>query len=235
MNILYRPALFTIASASIFSATTRNTFKCDQAILPVQPPIQKPNSKYTLPVQLMDAQFIANGIRQVTFLLIDAYQLGLYIPQKTKQNLKASSRWREEYVADRWMSHNPFYLSDLLLNDLTLCVSPVKDTDGSHIRGGFLRLIAKEMKLKKLEKTKEFSDNIEAFSKMFPSTPIPKDSIVIFQKTGDVMNCFIGERKLGVVSDPLIINNLIGGYLNGSYISPSFFNSVANGLETLFK
>ena len=93
--------------------------------------------------RIQDFKILGVGVRQVTFIKFNAYAAALYIQNKSLENL--GSRWKEEYTPDKLLKtpESTFFINDLLKkgNSLKLVIKTCRNTDGPHLRNGFLKML----------------------------------------------------------------------------------------------
>ena len=111
-------------------------------------------------------ELLGIGIRKVTFIGVEAYVLGLYIPSSAILLLSQLSSSYEE--------NDSLFEALIARTSMAAVIVPVRNTDLAHIRDGFIRSVIarrnQEMKEKKLVSTEEISayrDKIDAQLKLF--------------------------------------------------------------------
>ena len=202
-------------------------------------------SKWTTPGG-QSQTLIGTGVRAVTFMNFHAYSMGFYLDASTR--LK-SSRWQSEFAPSKWTSSNPesrnYYMNDLWKNSsgMSLIITPVRPTDGVHLRNGFLKLLENRLKKEVAEKRistdqkVEIDKALDRFKQLFPSKAIAKGTRIVFSTTRDQggLLCSIAGQEMGRIDSEMLAEWFFSGYLLGDEISPSFVKSVGHGLYSFIK
>jgi hypothetical protein len=231
------------ATCAAFSSTLVN-FHAESPLLPLfeMEPSGKARFPRKIKVENETRDLFAVGVRQVTFLSVNAYSLGLYGQLCALKN----SRWKQEYLPSKWSktsSESSFYLSDLLRIPLTIAINPVRATDGTHLRNGWIRLLSKRFQkespsMSVLEREK-FQDSLQKFRGAFPSGVFPSGSMILFSTLADGrMICELEGREaqpLGFVENEHLIRWFFEAYLLDESISPTFVSSIGQRLGSFFR
>ncbi|KAI8897070.1 chalcone-flavanone isomerase-domain-containing protein [Globomyces pollinis-pini] len=186
------------------------------------------------------------GVRQVTFLYVNAYTISLYVSDEVKKRLQSTSRWREEYTPSKWNANggesNWFLrnLIDMEPSTLALQIIPVRDTDGTHLRNGLVRFLTQQFSINRSHLTTEeqalFHQSIQSFRTAFPSTSIPQGTRIVFLKNRDILLIQVGESQPTEITNNYLTKWFFDSYLSGTVpLSDSFSKNVGNGLDSIVR
>lgn len=189
---------------------------------------------------------IGTGVRAVTFMNFHAYSMAFYLDASTRLN---SSRWQTEFAPSKWSASNPesqnYYMNDLWekSSGMSLMITPVRPTDGVHLRNGFLKLLQNRLKKEVAQQSistdqkVEIDKALDGFKQLFPSKAISKGSKIVFSTTQDEggLLCSIAGQEMGRIDNKILAEWFFTGYLLGDEISPSFVKSVGQGLYEFVK
>lgn len=191
-------------------------------------------------------KLVGTGVRAVTVLQFHAYSMAFYIGPDTIKRLQSSSRWNQEFCSVKWTEKNAesreYFLKSLVQepSEMTILITPVRPTDGVHLRNGFIKLLQTRFQKEIAQKTvtdaerKEISESLEKFKTLFPSRTVDKGTRLSFELQSDgLLCCSIAGKVMGVVENKKVASWFFEGYLLGDEISPSFVRGVGLGLETL--
>ncbi|KAJ3089663.1 hypothetical protein HK102_005808 [Quaeritorhiza haematococci] len=135
-------------------------------------------------------EIVGLGARQVTFLNVSVYVLGLYIEKEALRKLQSSPlsskystidflNWADDGLLVKGIVRRP----DV---ELSLRIEPVRNTNGAHLRGGFMRFLqkryAKEEKSLTPEERKDIVSNISEFNAKFPMGVVRTGESLVFTK-----------------------------------------------------
>ncbi|KAI8821020.1 chalcone isomerase [Fimicolochytrium jonesii] len=180
------------------------------------------------------------GVRQVTFLNVSVYTIGYYISTPSIARLRSSPSFK---------SYTPATLSDFtapLTRDtstpLALRISPVRNTDGPHLRNGFMRILTRQLAAEDAMLTPEEKKGVlEAMDELraaFPAGKVAKGEVFVFVKTegGELRMVHEGVEKT-VVRNRWVAERFFEGYLldGKKVISEKLRKSIAEGLEHIIK
>ncbi|KAL2919581.1 hypothetical protein HK105_200493 [Polyrhizophydium stewartii] len=193
------------------------------------------------------AELVGLGVRQVTLLRVSVYTAALYVDDQVRRRLRASSRWAQEFAADklvagqadaRWFAH------DLAAADasgvVALRIEPVRNTDGPHLRNGFERFLNARLR-EEIQRgafgdadQAAFARALDEFRALFPAGVIRKGTPLVFARLpGGRLHVEIEGRPVGVVDSPVLAEWVIEGYLRTPPISPPLVASAADGLQAI--
>ena len=246
---------FSAASLGILSMNRKSILAdIDSTKKPplLSPIALEPHGKVFFPLQLEPNgaeegfELVGLGVRQVTFLNFNAYSLAFYIGKSTVERLKSTSRWLQEFSIAKWNQTNAegsnFFLKDLVGNPkshIAIMISPVRPTDGSHLRNGFIRMLQSRFEKEKARMSSKdqllVQEGLSQFKTLFSSSLIPKGTRILFKKSGAQITCHVDEKVAGSITNPYIASWFFEGYLMGQHISPSLVSSCATGLYKLFE
>jgi hypothetical protein len=178
---------------------------------------------------------LGQGIRQVTFLYIDAYEIKLHLSKDEPKRLVNSTRWKQEYTIEKFLKpiEQNWFVQDLVKNsDLAIEIIPCRVTDGVHLRNGFIRMLQQRLSTATdLERT-DFNEALKTFRAMIPNKSIAKGSSMMFYKKNDVMQVYLENTELGNIKSNTLSKWFFEQYLT-SAVTPSFTNSIANALANI--
>ncbi|UZJ52617.1 hypothetical protein CBS101457_001937 [Exobasidium rhododendri] len=225
-------------------------------------PIILPTPTTTLPTTCNELRLIGLGVRTVSFLRVKVYVAGLYVDSNALKRLENIEGWKG-YEKD-WMMKGHGEISGeklvaaLLDRGITCAIRiiPVRPTDFSHLRDGFVRAIQGRAKLaRKQSHLSESSDealavSLQALKEAFPRTSLPKgqplDLFFTPSSSGAGLDLTLeeGGKVLGIVESPRgsdesqygVARQLMLAYLaDKDEISKPFKESVALGFEQVIR
>ncbi|KAI8344232.1 chalcone isomerase [Chlamydoabsidia padenii] len=184
-------------------------------------------------------RLIGLGARQVSFLNINVYVLGMYMKSEDIHQLQLDPKWKHFDKAD-FLAKEDLALS--LLNqpvDVSIRIVPVRNTNTQHLRDGFTRSLLQRMRQQSKTMTedeeKEILDAIRDFKTKFVNAKVKKDTEFVFTKTkeGTFKMEYLG-KDLGTVNNKWLAVNFIMTYLNPDIpASEAALHSIANGFDSL--
>ncbi|KAI8927522.1 chalcone isomerase, partial [Entophlyctis helioformis] len=192
-------------------------------------------------------ELVGQGIRQVTFLYVSVYTAGIYVNDALKKRIQSSSRWRQEYSADKLIKGEgeaKWFARDLVDgrngSEISLRIDPVRNTDGPHLRNGFVRFLTARLRQEEagMSETERasFADALDAFRSLFPAGVVRPGQALVFTRLSDgrLRGEFNGAET-GIVANAALSQWVMEGYLHSqpAAISPFLVSSVAQGLERL--
>ncbi|KAJ3326142.1 hypothetical protein HDV06_000018 [Boothiomyces sp. JEL0866] len=152
----------------------------------------EPNTKTLIPNTVLNRfHLVGLGARKVTFLNITAYTISFYLPKKK-------------------------FLESEIYDECCLQIIPFRDTDGAHLRNGFIRLLNKQSE-------KPTEKEIQEFKGLLAIKHFKKQSRLVFYKNGNILAVYFNDQLLGSMEGRLG-ELLIKGYFTN--VSPSFTQSV---------
>ncbi|KAF7730538.1 hypothetical protein EC973_001919 [Apophysomyces ossiformis] len=225
-------------------------FTCDQKIVYAEAAntgyagtVEEPETKISFPVYLNVhsewKRLIGLGVRQVSFLNINVYVVGLYMRDQDMEKLRALEGWKNfdksEFLGNEELAtgllEQPY--------DITVRVVPNRATNTQHLRDGFTRSLLTRMREQSKDLTEEqeaeILDGIRDFKSRFASANVKKDTEFIFTKTkeGGLRMEFEG-KDLGTVQCKWLAINFVMGYLNPKAPASELARQdIANGFEKL--
>lgn len=195
------------------------------------------------PSYIKDFTLLGIGVRQVTFINFNAYAVALYMQSKSILNL--GSRWKQEYTPAKLLNppESEFYISDLLKEgkSLKLVIKTARNTDGPHLRNGFLKMLDTKFKsqtdLSLLEKENVEKD-LQKFKSSWPIKGTFKkgSSVVVTREENESLNIEFPDNP--EFSGFSISNAKISQWFFKSYLAPggvseSLRQSVSVGLKNV--
>ncbi|SAM03129.1 hypothetical protein [Absidia glauca] len=209
---------------------------------PVYPgAVEDPSSHLLFPVYLDTnkdwKRLIGLGVRQVSFLHINVYVLGLYMRSEDIGELQSDPKWKD-FDKAKFLENEELALS--LLHqpiDISIRVVPVRNTNAQHLRDGFTKALIQRMRSQKLSEAEEqkIQQAIKDFNTKFMSAKIKKDTELVFTKTrkNELKMEYQGE-DMGTVADPWVAVNFIMTYLSpDAPASEDALQDIATGFDNL--
>jgi hypothetical protein len=179
---------------------------------------------------------LGEGIRQVTFLYVNAYEIKLHIPKESIKRLQSTTRWTHEFTVEKFLKPigQNWFVSDLVEHsDLAIEIVPCRATDGAHLRNGFVRLLNQRLAKANEKERSDYENSVTIFRGIIPNKPVPKGASMMFYKQKDLLKVYYDGQELGAVQSPTLTRWFFEQYLT-STATPSFTNSVAKGLHQIF-
>ncbi|KAF5094168.1 hypothetical protein D0Z00_003678 [Geotrichum galactomycetum] len=233
----------------------------DEGVRLVQPETTCPPFPAQLDLPQDKYQLLGVGVRTVSFLSFHVYALGIYIAERDRQlahdvlaEAKVLDPEHEGSLESALLDHDQStkIISHLLDHDISLDlrIVPVRNTDFSHLRDGFVRQILAHPLFKQLSRLEDeavgeslgagVNDLKVAFSRKLKA---PKSTILHMTrlKTGELaMSYYQGKNEkdaevleLGIVKDKNLSKILMLQYLAGKNVSSE--SARVNAVEGLAK
>ena len=178
-----------------------------------------------LEVEEKKFRLVAWGVRTVSFLRIQVYNVGLYIPE-TEYNVLPT------YSLSHISANDPFsILIRIFSYPLLLRIIPVRNTDFAHLRDGFVRSTTQRLGKVDDPAEKEAIDRATVeFKKLFPGGKLKKGEVLSVLQWGPEVRLYVGggmEEDLGAVKNDEFARGLMGAYLVGeNVVSPDLLRKL---------
>lgn len=164
-------------------------------------------------------RLVAWGVRTVSFLRIQVYNVGLYIPEKEYQVLPTYALSHVDM--EPWSTFIRIFAYPLILR-----IIPVRNTDYAHLRDGFIK--SATSRLKKYPEGDERKDLVETsitkFKALFPKSKLKRGEVLSIMQDGAELRLFAGENMQedwGAVKNDDLARGLMNAYLTGeNVVSP---------------
>lgn len=171
------------------------------------------------PTSIGNFHLLGHGVRSVTFVGFKVYAIGLYLRDSDRksiteiltpeqiENLEDAEK-STELISQVWEKA-----------EMKIRICPVRNTDFSHLKDGFIKLILANPMLKQNTQISEGLDEIREIFKKFRGS-VPKNHVMMLETDHGKLsfsyeNTSTGEIKhLGTVNEPLISKCLIVSYLS---------------------
>ena len=184
-------------------------------------PVQGATDNFPGTVEIAGERFklVAWGVRTVSFLGIQVYNVGLYIPESQLEVLPTYAL--SNVGMEPWSSLIRIFSSPLLLR-----IIPVRNTDYAHLRDGFIRSTTQRLKKYSDEdiRKQEVEESIQKFKGLFPRAKLRKGEVLSIVQWGPELRLFVGdgmEEDLGSVKNDDLARGLMSAYLVGdNVVSP---------------
>jgi hypothetical protein len=179
------------------------------------------NFPETIEVEGIKEKFrlVAWGVRTVSFLRIQVYNVGLYIPESQVDVLPTYSL--SDAGGDPWPALIRMYPYPLLLR-----IIPVRNTDYAHLRDGFVRSTQSRLAKYADEDVRKglVEDSVTMFKALFPKSKMKKGEVLSIVQKGPELKLYVGdhmEEDMGSVKNDDLARGLMSAYLVGdSVVSP---------------
>lgn len=180
-------------------------------------------------------ELVGLGVRTVSFLRVQVYSVGTYFAPEALQRLKGS-----QMIAE---GQGEAIVASLLdaPYDTTIRIVPVKNTDHSHLRDGFVRAMLARLKAATAAKTISDEEaeaaglSIELFRGFFPTGKVPRGkSLLLIRRGSDGALLLEYEDKLlGTLDNKFLAKELMLAYFadNGKEISSKMKTDVLEGFK----
>ncbi|KAK3815240.1 MAG: chalcone-flavanone isomerase-domain-containing protein [Benniella sp.] len=187
------------------------------------------------------ARLLGLGVRKITFLKVQVYVVGLYIKASDLDDHNSRFRALPEVQkfqrTDQQSADIAFRAIVQTPIELILRIQPVRNTNGPHLRDGFIRNLtqaAKEQKLSDIE-NEEAMQGIMELKNLFPKGKINTNQALLFHRTPDgTLTVQLDGEALGSTRNTWVIENVFFGYLQGEHpISEKARDSIAEGIQNL--
>ncbi|KAI8060045.1 chalcone-flavanone isomerase-domain-containing protein [Gongronella butleri] len=242
-----RPLLYwatgLAAAGTLAAATYPSTAHMDAPKTAYAGTVEDPETHLRFPVYLQANQewqrLIGLGVRQVSFLNLNVYVVGLYMKSEDIGQLLKHPSWKH-FSKDQFLSDEALAVSLLQQPvDVSVRIVPVRNTNTQHLRDGFTRSLVSRMKDQAKDLTEEdetmILEGIREFKTKFFNAKVKKDSEFVFTKTkeGSLRMEYEG-KEIGVVNNKWVAINFIMTYLNPYAPASSLaLESMANGFDKL--
>jgi Chalcone isomerase like len=169
---------------------------------------------------------VAWGVRTVSFLRIQVYNVGLYIPESQYAVLPTYA------LSDG--DTNPFpAMTGMYTCPLLLRIIPVRNTDYVHLRDGFVKSAVQRLPEYDAvdDRRRRMAVSIGKFKGLFPKSKMKKGEVLSVLKWGPDLHLYTGDGMkghLGQVTDDAFAQALMGAYLVGDDVVSS---NLLNNLE----
>eukprot|EP00842_Homolaphlyctis_polyrhiza_P006981 jgi/Hompol1/872/HPOL_004035-RA len=186
------------------------------------------------------------GVRQVTFLSISVYTAAIYIDESIRKRISESSRWNQEFDAEKLTKvghpEGKWFVRDLAEweGEISVRVDPVRNTDGPHLRNGFVRFLTARLREEEAsmseQERKSFMYALDSFRQKFPAGTVRTGQSLIFTRTADTKSIRVefDGIETGVVTNVHLARWVIEGYLRSEpSICPTLLKSVASGIKDI--
>ena len=161
-------------------------------------------------------RLVAFGLRTISFLHFKVYNVGLYIPEREYPVLPTYSL--SHINSEPWSTLIRIYSYPLLLR-----IIPVRDTDFSHLRDGFVK--STMSRLRRYPDGDERKDNLEEsimkFKSLFPKAKLKIGEVLSIVQSGPELRLFVGDsmqEDLGDVRNDDLARGLMSAYLVGDNV-----------------
>jgi hypothetical protein len=179
------------------------------------------NFPETIEVEGIKEKFrlVAWGVRTVSFLRIQVYNVGLYIPESQVDVLPTYSL--SDAGGDPWPALIRIYSYPLLLR-----IIPVRNTDYAHLRDGFVRSTQSRLTKYADEDVRKglVEDSVTMFKALFPKSKMKKGEVLSIVQKGPELRLYGGdhmEEDMGSVKNDDLARGLMSAYLVGdNVVSP---------------
>ena len=177
-------------------------------------------------------QLVAWGVRTVSFLRIQVYNVGLYIPE-TEYNVLPT------YSLSHTSANDPFSLLIRIFSyPLLLRIIPVRNTDFAHLRDGFVRSTTQRLgKIDDPAQKEAIDEATVEFKKLFPGGKLKKGEVLSVLQSGPELRLYVGggmEEDLGGVKNDEFARGLMGAYLVGeNVVSPDLLRKLKGKVKAI--
>ncbi|KAI8393685.1 chalcone-flavanone isomerase-domain-containing protein [Radiomyces spectabilis] len=205
--------------------------------------VEDPETKLAFPINLQTGsewkRLIGLGARQVSFMNLNVYVLGLYMRGEDIGALRQVEGWKDfdkrEFLGDEKLAlallHQPM--------DVSIRIVPVRATNTQHLRDGFTRALLQRMREQNADWTEDQEmdviKGIQEFKTIFINAKVKSNTEFVFTKTreGGLKMEFEG-KDLGTVNNKWVAINFFMGYLNPKAPASELARQdIAKGFEKL--
>ncbi|KAI8089377.1 chalcone-flavanone isomerase [Halteromyces radiatus] len=239
-----------MAMATLATVSTGSYFALKSSVVhaeakdPVYPgAVEDPSTRILFPVYLNTnsdwKRLVGLGVRQVSFLKLNVYVLGLYMRSEDIGELQKDAKWKDFNKTD-FLENEDLALS--LLDqpvDVSIRIVPVRNTNTQHLRDGFTRSLLQRMRQQSKTMTEEeeteILEAIRDFKTKFVNAKVKKDTEFVFTKTrkGEFKMEYEG-KDMGTVNNKWLAINFIMTYLNPTApASEDALLDIATGFDNL--
>ena len=181
----------------------------------------KPTENFpeTLEVDGERFRLVAWGVRTVSFLRVQVYNVGLYIPESQYPVLPTYCL--SDANSDPWGTMIRIYSYPLLLR-----IIPVRNTEFAHLRDGFVKsTMTRLTKYDDVDSRKAaLEESIVRFKALFLKAKMKKGEVLTIMQKGPELKLFVGgdmHENLGGVKNDDLARGLMSAYLVGeNVVSP---------------
>ena len=177
-------------------------------------------------------KIIAWGVRTVSFLGIQVYNVGLYIPESQFEVLPTYAV--SNAGMEPWSSLIRIFSYPILLR-----IIPVRNTDYAHLRDGFIRSTTRRLnRYPENDPRKQLvEESIQKFKGLFPRTKLRKGEVLSIVQWGPELKLLVGngmEEDLGSVKNDDLARGLMSAYLVGKdVVSPDLRRKLDQKLQQI--
>ncbi|KAJ3173387.1 hypothetical protein HDU87_007656 [Geranomyces variabilis] len=245
-------ALFAAVAAAflMFGTTAVHADAPPDLANPAVDAVQEPVTKKPVPKTLSlvyDGRphvfhLLGLGVRQVTFLNISVYTVGFYLDSRSMDALRKRAATFAPFTSapEKKLEDvvEPLIRGDAA--EVSVRVVPVRDTDGPHLRNGFMRILTARMghESATLSETdrQAILEAMDVFRAAFPTGQVKKGEEFVLTKTaGGALRLQHKGVEIAYVRNRWVAERLMEGYLREKKaIAPKLRKSVAAGLHALF-
>ncbi|KAI9178956.1 hypothetical protein H9P43_005618 [Blastocladiella emersonii ATCC 22665] len=195
------------------------------------PFVVDPSTSASLPTKLTlpsgaSYRLVGLGARQVTFLSINVYTVGIYVPD-TPAGRSAGAEAREDPAS--------LLTSPATASDLVLYLTPARNTSAAHLRDGFVRALMDAVHREQDETVRAaMLDDVNAFKAAFPKANVEKGQVFLFRRTGAGGGDLVMHHEgveVGTVQSKWLARALFAAYLRDEKpISPKLRASIVDSV-----
>jgi Chalcone isomerase like len=163
-------------------------------------------------------RLVAWGVRTVSFLRVQVYNVGLYIPESEYAVLPT---WSLTADGEPWTSLVRIYSYPLILR-----IIPVRNTDYAHLRDGFVKSTVSRLKKYDEGDTRKdlVDESVVKFKALFPKGKLRKGEVLSIMQQGPELKLYARENMeelFGGVRNDDLARGLMSAYLIGdNVVSP---------------
>lgn len=159
---------------------------------------------------------VGSGVRAVTFVGFKVYAAGLYLQKSASQEIKKLIK--EDFGSLKAEESTEIVNKLWEITDYKVRISPVRNTDFSHLKDGFIKLILANPMAKKNEKVAEGLDQLRDVFNGHKGS-VPKGHVLLLESNGGKLSITYKDPKgtsklLGTVQEPLVSKLLFECYLS---------------------
>ncbi|KAJ3020774.1 hypothetical protein HKX48_000225 [Thoreauomyces humboldtii] len=194
------------------------------------------------PLNQKPSRLVGLGVRAVTFLNVSVYAVGFYLDETALSRIASSPRWKDYSSANL-----DAFVEDLVrgTGSVSVRVEPVRNTDGPHLRNGFLRILQKQIGIEEAKgsltddssEKKAILGAMDEFRAAFPTGKVAKGEVLVLTKTeAGTLRLEYNGTELVEIHNRWLAERMLEGYLCGQKpISPKLRESVAVGLTEVLR
>jgi hypothetical protein len=197
-------------------------------------PLQGATDNFPETLEMAGTRFklVAWGVRTVSFLGIQVYNVGLYIPESQFEILPTYAL--SNVGMEPWSSLIRIFSYPLLLR-----IIPVRNTDYAHLRDGFIRSTTQRLRKYSDDDVRKqlVEESIQSFKELFPRAKLRKGEVLSIVQWGPELRLFVGdsmEEGLGSVKNDDLARGLMSAYLVGDkVVSPDLRKKLDQKLQQI--